>query len=66
MHDGRIKIAVTAPPVEGAANKAVVDLLARRLKRPRRDVTVIRGAGSRRKTVRVAGVALAAAEEALL
>lgn len=66
MHDGRIKIAVTAPPVEGAANKAVVDLLARRLKRPRRDVTVIRGVGSRRKTVRVAGVDPATVEEALL
>lgn len=66
MHDDRIKISVTAPPVEGAANQAVVELIARRLKRPRRAVVVIRGESSRRKTVRVSGVTLAAVEEALL
>lgn len=65
MHDDRIKISVTAPPVEGAANQAVVELIAKRLKRPRRDVTVTRGESSRRKTVRVAGIAAAAVEEAL-
>ncbi len=31
MHDGRIKIAVTAPPVDGEANAAVIELLARQL-----------------------------------
>ncbi|HEY6175469.1 MAG TPA: DUF167 domain-containing protein [Kofleriaceae bacterium] len=56
MHDGRLKIAVTAPPVDGEANAAVVDLLARRLGIARGDIAVIAGAGSRRKTLRIANV----------
>lgn len=54
MHDGRLKIAVTAPPVDGEANAAVVELIARRLGIARGDVEVIAGAGSRRKTLRIA------------
>jgi uncharacterized protein (TIGR00251 family) len=54
MHDGRLKIAVTAPPVDGEANAAVIDLIARRLGIARGDVEVIAGASSRRKTVRIA------------
>ena len=56
MHDGRIKIAVTAPPVDGEANAAVVELLAKRLGVARSSVEIIAGAGSRRKTVRIADV----------
>ena len=56
MHDGRIKIAVTAPPVDGEANAAVIDLLARRLGIARGDIAVVAGAASRRKTVRIANV----------
>ena len=58
----RLKIAVTAPPVEGEANAAVVAALARALGVPRASVAIVRGEGSRRKTVRVAGVASAAVE----
>ena len=54
MHDGRLKIAVTAPPVDGEANAAVIDLIARRLGVARGDVEVIAGASSRRKTLRIA------------
>ena len=53
MHDGRLKIAVTAPPVDGEANAAVVELLARRLGIARGDIAVIAGASSRRKTLRI-------------
>ena len=63
IHDGRLKIAVTAPPVDGAANAAVVDALASALGVARSAVDVIAGETSRRKTVRVAGVALARVEE---
>ena len=55
-HDGRIKVAVTAPPVDGEANAAVIELLARSLGVPRSAVAVIAGATSRRKTVRIEGV----------
>lgn len=56
VHGDRLKLAVKAPPVEGKANAAVTALLARALKVPRRDVTVVAGAASKRKTVRVEGV----------
>ena len=59
MHDGRLKIAVTAPPVDGEANAAVVELIARRLGIARGDVEVIAGAGSRRKTLRIANATAA-------
>jgi uncharacterized protein len=58
----RLKVAVTAPPVDGAANGAVVDAVARALRVPRRQVTVASGANSRRKTLRLAGVPRAAIE----
>jgi uncharacterized protein (TIGR00251 family) len=56
MHDGRLKIAVTAPPVDGEANAAVIELLARRLGVARGDIAVIAGASSRKKTLRIANV----------
>ena len=59
MHDGRLKIAVTAPPVDGEANAAVVELIARRLGIARGDVEVIAGASSRRKTLRIANATTA-------
>jgi uncharacterized protein (TIGR00251 family) len=62
VHDGRLKLAVTAPPVDGAANAAVIELLAEALGVAKSAVAVTAGAGSRRKTVRVAGVARARVE----
>jgi uncharacterized protein (TIGR00251 family) len=56
LHDGRVKIAVTAPPVDGEANAAVIELVAKSLGIARRAVEVTAGASSRRKTLRVAGV----------
>ena len=51
LHDGCLKIAVAAPPVEGKANKAVVKFLADFFGVPARDVAVKSGAQSRRKVV---------------
>jgi uncharacterized protein (TIGR00251 family) len=62
VHDGRLKLAVTAPPVDGEANAAVVELLARELGVPRAAVEVVAGATSRRKTVRVVGATRAMVE----
>jgi uncharacterized protein (TIGR00251 family) len=56
MHDGRIKIAVTAPPVDGEANAAVIELLARQLGIARSSIEVVAGASSRRKTIKIANV----------
>ena len=59
VHDGRLKLAVTAPPVDGEANAAVIELVARALGVARGAVAVVTGASSRRKTLRVAGVTAA-------
>jgi uncharacterized protein len=52
---GRLLVRVTAPPVEGRANKALCELLAKRLRIARSAVTVIRGERSRDKLVRIDG-----------
>lgn len=49
----RLKIALTAPPVEGAANVALCTFLARQFDVPRRRVVVESGVASRRKRVRI-------------
>jgi uncharacterized protein len=51
-----LKVAVTAPPVEGKANEACIDFFAKLLKVPRSSVTIASGQSSRNKVVRVAGV----------
>jgi uncharacterized protein len=63
LHDGRLKVSVTSPPVDGEANAAVIELLAKTLRVAKGAVSVIAGETSRRKTIRVAGVARAAIEE---
>jgi uncharacterized protein (TIGR00251 family) len=63
-----LKVRVTAPPESGKANEALVKLLADALKIPKTAVSVERGAGDRRKLVRLSGDAgdLGRAVEALL
>lgn len=56
IHDGALRLRVPSPPVDGAANAAVVKLLADRLGVPRRDVRIIVGLSGRRKRVAVAGL----------
>ena len=63
LHDGRLKLAVTSPPVDGEANAAVIELLAKLLGLSRSAVEIVAGESSRRKTVRIRGVARAAIEE---
>ncbi|MEZ4399569.1 MAG: DUF167 domain-containing protein [Kofleriaceae bacterium] len=55
-HGDRLKLAVTAPPVDGEANAAVIELVAKALGVGRGAVEVIAGHASRRKTVAVRGV----------
>jgi uncharacterized protein (TIGR00251 family) len=58
-HDGRLKLQLAAPPVEGEANAALVAFLADELSVKRAAVGLVRGEGGRRKTVRIAGVTAA-------
>jgi uncharacterized protein (TIGR00251 family) len=52
-----LRIRVTAPPVEAAANEALIKLLAQQLHCPRNRVDIVRGHTSRHKTVRILGLA---------
>jgi uncharacterized protein len=51
-----LKLALTAPPVDGKANDACIDFFARLLKVPRSSVTIAAGHASRNKVIRVAGL----------
>ena len=58
IRDGALEVRVGAPPVEGAANEALVELLARALDLPRRAVTLVSGEHGRSKRVRIDGLGL--------
>ncbi len=66
VRDGVLRLRLHAPPVEGAANAEVVDLLARLLGVPRRTVTIVTGGRSRLKRVRVEGVSAEHANRTLV
>ncbi len=53
---GKMKAHLTAPPVEGAANKALIALLAERLDVPKRTITIVCGTKGRQKIVDIAGL----------
>ena len=51
-----LKLALTAPPVDGKANEACIDFFAKLLKVPRSSVTIAAGFTSRNKVIRVSGM----------
>lgn len=55
VHDGQLKVALKAPPVDGEANAALIAFFAKALRVPKRAVSLVQGESSRRKTVRVEG-----------
>lgn len=65
MRDGVLQAKVTAPPVDGEANKALCRLIAKRTGVAPARVSVARGAKSREKVVRVEGIDSIALQEAL-
>lgn len=56
LASGAYKVAVAAPPLEGRANEAVVELVSELLGIKRRQVTVARGTSSRSKLIEVEGL----------
>jgi hypothetical protein len=50
-----LKVSVTAPPLDGRANEALLQLLAEEWGMPRRDLAIVGGLKSRSKLVRIAG-----------
>ena len=56
----RLRVSVTAPPVDGKANDAVIEAVAEAFGVRRAAVSIVRGEAGRRKTVRIVGVGRAA------
>lgn len=56
ISDGKLEAALGAPPVDGAANEALVELLSDVLDLPKRAITILRGGSSRHKLVSVEGI----------
>jgi hypothetical protein len=65
-HDGQLKIQLAAPPVDGEANAALIEMVAKMMGLPRRQVEVVSGDASRRKRVRVSGIDATRAAEAVM
>lgn len=63
--DGAILVRLTAPPVEGAANSALIAFLSDLFDVPKRDITILAGESSRQKRVKITGVTARDVEERL-
>ncbi len=65
MHDGCVKIRLAAPPVDGAANAALIEFVAGQLDIAKSRVRIVTGLSSRRKVLEVDGVSAAQLNQAL-
>ncbi len=65
IHDGRLKVSLAAPPVDGGANEALVAFLSSLVGWPKRAVRIVRGESGRRKTVALDGAAVNAVQRSL-
>jgi uncharacterized protein len=65
LHADAVKIALTAPPVDGKANEALIAFLAEALRLPRARIAIVAGVTSRTKTVRITGKSAAEVAAAL-
>jgi uncharacterized protein (TIGR00251 family) len=65
VHANSAKIALTAPPIDGEANEALIAFLAEALRLPRARVSLVSGATSRSKILRITGKSAAEVATAL-
>jgi uncharacterized protein len=65
VHGDALKIRLTSPPVDGAANEALVIFLTDLFAVPARAITIISGAQSRSKVVEITGISAAEARHKL-
>ena len=56
LAEGALRVRLTAPPVEGAANAALIALIAERLRLPKRAISLVRGATTRDKLLAIVGL----------
>ncbi len=65
LHDGSLRLALTAPPVEGQANRQVISFLAKLFRVPKNAITITGGEQGRTKRLHVAGISLGEASTIL-
>jgi uncharacterized protein (TIGR00251 family) len=63
--EGSIRARLTAPPVDGAANAALIALLSKQLNLPKRSIEIVRGTAGRQKIIEVTGMTLEDVERRL-
>ena len=56
LREGALLVKLAAAPVDGAANDELIALLAKTLKVPKRDISIVSGERSRTKRIRIAGI----------
>ena len=56
LREGALLVKLAAAPVDGAANQELIALLAKALRIPKRDITIVLGERARTKRVRIAGL----------
>ena len=54
-YNGALRVRIAAPPVEGAANRELIKLLAKSFKLPQNAVEIVSGANAKNKIVRIRG-----------
>ncbi len=64
-HAGTVKIALTAPPIDGKANNALIAFFAEALRLPRARIVLVAGVASRTKTILITGKSAAEVAAAL-
>ncbi|MEO6816874.1 MAG: DUF167 domain-containing protein [Edaphobacter sp.] len=65
IHAGAVKISLTAPPVDGRANEALIEFVAELLRIPRSRIDLLSGTTSRMKVLRITGKSAAEVQAAL-
>ena len=58
IQDGVLRVRLTSPPVDGAANRQCIELFARKMKIPKRAIRIASGASARRKRLKVLGLGI--------
>ena len=56
LRDGALLVRLASAPVDGAANDELIALIAKALRIPKRDITIVSGERSRSKRIRIAGI----------
>jgi uncharacterized protein (TIGR00251 family) len=65
VENGVYRIKLTAPPVDGRANKALIAFLSKALRVPKRAISIVSGEKSRDKTLSIEGMTAGEVEKAL-